>query len=73
MESKRNETFGIVIFWKNIIQRLGVHVRRASRRPGDRRGPPTGRAPLSCGPLEHLPTDFFRQYMPTYPKTIKKR
>ena len=33
--------------------------------------PPTGRAPLSRGPLEHLPTDFFRLYMPTYPKTIK--
>ena len=23
------------------------------------------------GPLEHLPTDFFRLYNPTYPKTIE--
>ena len=32
---------------------------------------PTGRAPLSRGPLEHLPTDFFRLYKPTYPKNIE--
>ena len=48
-------------------RRLGVHVRRASRRPRDRRA----RGPLSRGPLEHLPTDFFRLYKPTYPKTIE--
>ena len=35
------------------------------------RPPSTGRGPLSCGPLEHPPTDFFRLYNPTYPKTIK--
>ena len=34
------------------------------------RAPPVGRAPLSRGPLEHLPTDFFRLYKPTYPKNI---
>ena len=28
-------------------------------------------APLSPGPLEHLPTDFFRLYKPTYPKNIE--
>ena len=33
--------------------------------------PPIGRDPLSRGPLEHLPTDFVRLYMPTYPKTIE--
>ena len=32
---------------------------------------PTGCAPLSRGPLEHLPTDFFCLYKPTYPKTIE--
>ena len=32
--------------------------------------PPTGCGPLSRGPLEHLPTDFFRLYSPTYPKNI---
>ena len=52
--------------------RLGVYVRRSSRRPGDRgNAPPIGRAPLSCGPLEHPPTDFFRLYNPMYPKNIE--
>ena len=27
--------------------------------------------PLSRGPLEHSPADFFRLYNPTYPKTIE--
>ena len=35
--------------------------------------PPTVRAPLSRGPLEHPPTDFFRLYKPTYPKNIKNK
>ena len=26
---------------------------------------------MSRGPLEHLPTDFFHLYKPTYPKTIE--
>ena len=30
-----------------------------------------GRAPLSRGPHEHLPTDFFRLYKPSYPKNIE--
>ena len=30
-----------------------------------------GRAPLSRGPLEHFPTNFFRLYNPTYPKTTE--
>ena len=34
------------------------------------RPPPTGRGPLSRGPLEHPPADFFRLYSPTYPKNI---
>ena len=33
--------------------------------------PPYWARPLSRGPLEHLPTDFFRLYKPTYPKTIE--
>ena len=32
---------------------------------------PPGRAPLSRGPLEHLPTDFFRLYILSYPKNIE--
>ena len=33
--------------------------------------PLQGGGPLSCGPLEHLPTDFFRIYIPIYPKNIE--
>ena len=33
--------------------------------------PPIGHDPLSRGPLEHPPTDFFRLYIPLYPKTIE--
>ena len=33
--------------------------------------PPLLGTPLSRGPLEHLLTDFFRLYKPTYPKNIK--
>ena len=35
--------------------------------------PPTGCAPLSREPLEHLSTDFFRLYKPTYPKDIENQ
>ena len=57
--------FGRIWSW-----RLGVHVRRSLRQPRDRRAPCRVR-PLSRGPLEHLPTDFFRLYKPTYPKNIE--
>ena len=69
----------VSVFWRKGIsngvqteskRRLGVHVRRSSRRPGDRRAPPYWARPLSRGPLEHPPTDFFRLYSPTYPKNI---
>ena len=29
--------------------------------------------PMSRGPLEHPPTNFFRLYKPTYPKTIENQ
>ena len=35
------------------------------------RAPLQGGGPLSRGPLEHLPTDFFRLCKPTYPKNIE--
>ena len=35
------------------------------------RTPLTGWRPLSRGPLETPPTDFFRLYSPTYPKNIQ--
>ena len=58
--------FGRIRSW-----RLGVHVRRSSRQPRDRRAPPYRARPLSRGPLEHSPTDLFHLYNPTYPKTIE--
>ena len=42
---------------------------RGSHEIGGR--PPCRARPLSRGPLEHLPTDFFRLYKPTYPKNIE--
>ena len=59
---------GRILSW-----RLGVHVRRSSRRPRDRWCAPLLGAPLSRGPLEHLPTDFFRLYKPMYPKNIENQ
>ena len=32
---------------------------------------PLGRALPSCGPLKAPPTDFFRLYIPSYPKNIE--
>ena len=37
------------------------------------RAHPPGRAPLSPGPLEAPPTDFFCQYKSTYPKNIEDK
>ena len=51
---------------------LGVQAREASRRPRDRRARlPPRRAPLSHGPLDTPPTNFFRLYIPIYPKSIE--
>ena len=72
-ESKLNETFGSVMFRKNMIRET-LGFTSEDPRGGQEIGgtsPPTGRAPLSRGPLDHLPTDFFRLYKPTYPKTIE--
>ena len=60
--------FGRISSW-----RRGEQVRRYSRTPRDRREPPCRARPLSRGPLEHPPTDFFHLYMPTYPKNIKNQ
>ena len=57
---------GALFLERKQSRRLGVEVKEASRWP---RG--WGARPLSRGPLEHLPTDFFRLYKPTYPKTMK--
>ena len=71
MESKRNETFGGVIFGTEAIQetwsaRQGIN--KESTRQGAR--PPPGRTLHPRGPLVAPLTDLFRQYISIYPKTI---
>ena len=72
-ESKRNETFGSVIFGKIEIQETWSASRgviEEATRHGGMHTPP-GRSLPSRGPLEAPPTDFFRLYKPTYPKNIE--
>ena len=70
-ESKRNETFGRVIFGTEAIQgtwstRHGIN--EESTRQGAR--PPPGRALHPHGPLVAPLTDFFRLYISIYTKNI---
>ena len=52
-------------------RRLGVDVKEAMRGPQDREARPGGRrAPHPRGPLVAPLTDFFRLYIPIYPKTF---
>ena len=72
MESKRNETFGSMIFGMNVIQRTwsgSQEINKAATRV-EGTPSPTGRAPLSRGPLGRPPTYFFL-LIPTYPENIK--
>ena len=53
-------------------RRLGVQVRRSSRRPGHRGAPPPYWAcPMSCGAPVAPPTCSFHPYIPSYPKTSR--
>ena len=63
-ESKRNETFGSVIFGTNVIQRTWSVSQEAVE------AATTGRAPHPCGPLVDPLTDFFRLFISIYPKNI---
>ena len=72
MESKRNETFGSVIFGMNVIQRTWSAsqeaIEEATRVEG---APPTGRAPYLVGPSGiHRPTSSSYIY-PRTPRTSK--
>ena len=72
-KSKRNETFGNVIFGTNVIQRtwsLCKAINEEGKRQG---GAPTSprRALHPRGPLVAPPTYFFLLYIPTYPQTIR--
>ena len=73
-ESKRNETFGNVIFRTNEIQRTWT-LRQESYQEGTRSGarlPPLPRRALHPrGPHVAPPTYFFLLYIPTYPQTIR--
>ena len=66
MESKRNETFGSVIFGTNVIQRTWSASQEAAEAATRMEG-----APLSRGPLGRPPTYFFLLYKPTYPENIQ--
>ena len=73
-ESKRNETYGNVIFSPNMSRRLGPYVKQPTGKPRGR-----GRAyPPRCalhprGAPVAPPTYFFLLYIPTYPQTIRYR
>ena len=71
-ESKRNETFGNVIFSPNVIQEtwtLLQEVIEAVTRVG---GAPPRACPLPRGPLGAPPTYSFLLYIHTYPQTIRR-
>ena len=67
MESKRNEINWRSYFWKESNPgnlECTSWETRAAHEGGGR--------PLSRGPLETPPTDFFHPYIPTYPKTSRR-
>ena len=72
-ESKRNETFGSVIFGTNLIQRTWSG-RQATNEEAMRQGArlPPGHALPPHGPLVTQPTYFFLLYMFTYPENIQE-
>ena len=74
-ESKRNETFGTVIFGTNVIQRTWSAIQEAVEAATRVEGAPTpiGRASLSRGLLGRPSTYFFLLYIPTYPENIRTR
>ena len=71
-ESKRNETFGNVIFGMNVIQRTWT-LRQESNQEGMRKGArlPPGHALHPRGAHVAPPTYFFLLYIPTYPQTTR--
>ena len=72
-ESKRNETFGSVIFGTNVIQ--GTWSGRQAAEEAATRVPPApptgGHAPPPPGPLARPPTYFFLLYISMYPENIR--
>ena len=73
-ESKRNETFGNVIFGTNVIQRTWSgrqETNEESTRQGGAPTPPPRGALHPHGAHVAPPTYFFLLYIPTYPQTIR--
>ena len=72
MESKRNETFGRVIFGTEATQETWSRCRGSFEKATRQRGTPypPGHAPHPRGPLVAPLTYFFRLYISIYPKNI---
>ena len=66
MESKRNETFGNVIFSLDKIQETWTFRQESHKAVARVEG-----VPLPRGPLGAPPTYFFLLYISTYPQTIR--
>ena len=71
MESKRNETFGNVIFSPNVIQETWTLLQGVKEEVTRVGRAPLGRAPLPRGPPVAPPMYSFLLYIPTYPQTIR--
>ena len=76
MESKRNETFGNVIFSPNVIQETWTLLQEVSREVTRVEGvPPLGAPPCLVGPLElhrRAPSSYIYLRTPIRPKTEPK-
>ena len=72
MESKRNETFGSVIFETNVIQRTQSASQEAAEVATRVLGAPLGVRPLPRGPLVAPLTNLLCLNISTYPETIKE-
>ena len=70
-ESKRNETFGNVIFSPNVIQETWTLLQGTTEAVTRVEGVPPWARPLPRGPLGAPPTYSFLLYIPTYPRTIR--
>ena len=72
-ESKRNETFGGVIFGTSVIQRTWSGRQEINEEATRQGGAPAPWArPHPRGPLADPPTYFFLLYIPIYPETIQE-
>ena len=70
-ESKRNETFGNVIFSPNVIQETSTLLHGTTKEVTRVGGAPPRARPLPRGPLGAPPTYSFLLYIPAYPQTIR--